>query len=163
MAKILKRNKAGSILLSALAVCIGIMIYIAPDMMGQQAAQQQAPLKVPLLVDAGSAVGPGTTQLTSVQNVGLLTNAGTNSLVTASAANLCALWPQQNNSNAGPFSWDFWIKSTSGTATLTGGSNVTILGTGTASANNIRHFVFTAMTCAPPGSVIGISMETSAF
>lgn len=88
---------------------------------------------------------------------------------TDTAANLCALFPfvaQQSGASAN-FAWDWYLKDTSGAnaiSTFTAGSGVTLVGTGTVAANNVRHYKIVLTNCVAGSQAATIySLETAAF
>lgn len=95
---------------------------------------------------------------------------------TDTATNICSLFPFVGSQAAGAgganFSWDWYVKDTSAgafTITAAGGSGVTMVGTGTATQNQMRHFKFVLNACPPVGltvptaAVTFYSLETAAF
>jgi len=111
-----------------------------------------------------------TTTLSPFQMTGLLTGtptAGAN-YTTPTATALCALFPFVQTQAASNFWWDLYIKNTAGgafTITPVAGSGVTLVGTGTAAQNQVRHFKVVLNECRVGSTTAAqlISLETSAF
>lgn len=106
----------------------------------------------------------------SAQNmVGVLTGTPTAgaTYTTDTATNLCALFPFVANQNVNNFGWDWTIKNTSAganTITVAGGTGVTLIGTGTAAQNNLRHFKVVLTNCTAGSQAANLfSLETAAF
>lgn len=114
-------------------------------------------------------VAADTISLTNTQMVGLLTGTPTAAAnyTTRTAVQACAYFRNIVPPNVANYSWDLWIKNTSGganTITVVAGSGFTLVGTGTAAQNNVRHLKFVLTNCTS-GSEAGsiISLETAAF
>lgn len=86
---------------------------------------------------------------------------------TPSAAALCALFPFLGANNTINWSYDWYVKNTSGganTITMSGGSGVTITGTATVAQNNVKQFKVLFRSCASgSAAVVLISLGTSVF
>lgn len=90
------------------------------------------------------------------------------SYTTATATQLCALFPFVETQGVSNFGWDLYIKNTSAGAfaiTLLGGSGVTVSGTATAAQNAVRHFkvVLTECRAGSTAAATIFSLETTAF
>jgi hypothetical protein len=109
-----------------------------------------------------------TATLSTQQMYGLLTGTPTAAAnyTTATATNLCALFPFLSSQNAAPFAWDWYVKNTSGganTITVVAGAGVTLVGTGTAAQNNVRHYKIEVSACSSTPAASIVSLETAAF
>jgi hypothetical protein len=121
----------------------------------------------------GTVAGPGATGSLSIATQGLQSIAGimTDScaagctLTTDTAANLCSLTPVNGLTSTNNFYTDWYVKATgASTATLAGGTGVTLVGTGTAASAAVRHFRFQFVNCGSGTAAINlVSLETTAF
>lgn len=113
-------------------------------------------------------VAVGTIALVAGQMTGILTGtpvAGA-TYTTPTATVLCSMFPFVGSSNNINWSYDWIVKNTSAganTITLAGGSGVTLVGTGTAAQNFVRHFKINFRSCGVTPAVQLISLETTAF
>ena len=133
-------------------------------------AQQTMPLgvygQIPALTGNTAA---DTATLTPGQMSTLLTGTPTAAAnyTTPTATNLCALFPFVQAQNANNFYWHWYIKNTSAganTITVVAGSGVTLVGTGTAAQNNVRHFLVILTNCTSGSAAAQVvSLETAAF
>ena len=141
-------------------------LFAAFQVYGQQTMPLGPYGNIPLL--SSNPVAVDTIALTVSQMRGLLvgtpTTAATYTTPTATA--LCSAFPFVGSSAAVGWNFDWWVKNTSGgsnTITLAGGTGVTLVGTGTALQNTVRHFKVTFPTGCRTNAVTLISLETSAF
>ena len=84
---------------------------------------------------------------------------------TPTATALCAQFPFLGNGANNRWSYDWFVKNTSAganTITLAGGTGVTLVGTGTAAQNTIRHFKIVFTSCTTPAVQL-VSLDTAAF
>jgi len=123
--------------------------------------------QIPILT---ANVAADTATLAPFQMTGILTGTPTAAATytTPTATALCALFPFVQTQAASNFWWDLYIKNTSAgafTITPAGGSGVTLVGTGTASQNQLRHFKVVLNECRVGATAAAqlISLETSAF
>lgn len=118
-------------------------------------------------VVAGSS-GTGTLSVANMTSQ-ILTATPTSMAITyttPTATALCAAFPWIGAKGGINWSYDWWVKDTAGSAltvTLAGGSGVTLVGTGTAVQNNLRHFKVQFRSCGATPAVNLISLDTSAF
>jgi hypothetical protein len=133
-------------------------------------AQQTMPLglygEVPTRTGNVSA-GAATLTLVPGQMSELLTSTPTEAQATTTptATLLCRLFPFSGAANANNFWWDWRVKNASAfTMTITGGTNVTVVGTATVLTLNVKMFriVLTNCTGATPTAQV-ISLGTSLF
>jgi len=130
---------------------------------------QRVPLgpygNIPVNITDNSIAGTTSLTLVSGNMYGILTVVPTNgtTYTTPTATVLCSMFPFiGNNIN---WSYDWWVRNASlgaNTATLAGGSGVTLVGTGTAAQNFVRHFKINFRSCSTPAVQL-ISLETTAF
>ena len=141
-------------------------------------AQQQAPLGP--LGNTGFPVTTISTQtptLTGNQmapGMVLTTFSGATTATTASANDICALFPQYANSGLSGmgFAYDWYMKSSSANTNVipTAGAGVVIVGLGTTASSAVRHWKIRLDSCSlpglpspPTGTVTMYSLETSTF
>lgn len=88
-------------------------------------------------------------------------------LTTDTAANLCKATPVAGVAATGGFFTDWYIKDASAgafTITMAGGTGVTLVGTGTAAQNFVRHLRYVFTNCAVGSEAVSlVSLETTAF
>lgn len=131
---------------------------------------QQAPLgpygNIPWNVSGNTAIDTAT--LVVGQMTGLLTGTptGAANYTTPSATAICALFPFVASQSAQNWQYDWYVKNTSlgaNTITVVAGSGVTVVGTGTATQNNLRHFKIVLNTCNGTPAVQVVSLELAPF
>lgn len=103
------------------------------------------------------------------QMIGLITatTAAATTITTDTATNLCALFPfvQTLTPGAANWQWDLYVKATgANTATVAAGAGVTLIGTGTATTGQVRHFKVQLTNCTAGSAAANIySLEAAAF
>jgi hypothetical protein len=158
----------------ATLVCVLILTAPAPNI-GSFApfrvfAQQTQPIGPYGFIPWVANTAGDTATIKAYQLTGLLVGTPTAAATytTDTATNLCSLFPFVGSQNASNWGWDLYLKNTSGgafTITMAAGAGVTLVGTGTAAQNNLRHFKV-VLTCCPPNATAAASLyslETSAF
>lgn len=118
---------------------------------------------------SNSATSVTMTANNMVQGFFVTTNAAAQTVTTDTAANTCLLYPWLGTQNS-PWAWDWYMKeSGAGTATLAAGTGFTLIGTGTAATNTVRHFKFSLTACpvqgtsSPTAAGQLVSLETTLF
>ena len=116
-----------------------------------------------------STTATDTATLGTAQSFGLLvgTPTGAATYTTPTATRMCAAFPSvavTPPTSKFAVGWD--IKNTSAganTITLTGGTGVTVSGTGTVVQNHIRHFIWVPTNCSSSPAWTVYSAQDSAF
>lgn len=111
-----------------------------------------------------------TVTLLAPQMVSILTGTPTAaaSYTTPTATLLCGMFPFVASQAAAGYSWDLWVKNTSGganTITMLAGSGVTLVGTMTAAQNSMRWFKVVLNECRVGSTAAAqlVSMGTVVF
>lgn len=151
---------------------IGISILLAVAIILH--AQQNAPLgpygNLGWQITTASSQTP---TLTGNMMIGELitTFGGATTATTASAVDICSLFPFVGTSGSQGFAYDWYVKSAAGNTNVipTAGAGVTIVGLGTNAASTVRHWKIVLNACPQPGTVLPTaavtmhSLETSTF
>ncbi len=139
-------------------------------------SQMTSPLgpygNIPISTAGNTAVGTAT--IAANQLMGILTGTpvAAATYTTDTATNICSMFPFVGAQSVNNWNYDFYVKNTSAganTITFAGGAGVTLVGTGTAAQNFLRHFKIVLNACPVPGTtsptaaVQLISLETTAF